>query len=121
MLPVLAQHNREETEGTQEEHVWFKGTAHKKKKNIKEDNFPPRVGMEQNTVIVYQSIKAFKVKGFTSVPKQKHISVLYQPPETKGKQNPPKDLLSQQTIENQYKPSKSWHFLQHNKDTNALL
>lgn len=67
--------------------------------------------MEQNAGIVSQSIEASKVRGLTGVVEQKHINLLYQPQETKNKQNTPKDLQRKHTMENQYKLSRSWHIL----------
>lgn len=80
---------------------------------MKEDIFPGRMDMEQNAGIVSPSIEASKVRGLTLVFTQKHINLLYQPQETKNKQNTPKDLQRQHTVENQYKLCKSWHILQH--------
>lgn len=69
-------------------------------------------------VLSVQVLGLQKVRGLTLVFTQKHFNSLYQPQETKNKQNTPKDLQRQNTVENQYKLSKCWRILQHSWDTN---
>lgn len=71
--------------------------------NEQHDILPGRMDMEQNAGIVSPSTEASKVRGLTLMVIQKHINLLYQAQETKNKQNTPKYLQRQHTVENQYK------------------
>lgn len=58
---------------------------------MKEDIFPGCMDVEQDACSIGPSTEDSKVKGLTFMVKQKRINLLYQPLETKNKQNTPKD------------------------------